>query len=345
MALLSNLLSSTYVGAQGPTFSIPGTTNTSIAYATSSSTLGSSTDFTYNSATGTLSLLATNAEINLKNITTEPSSPSLGYTHVYTKNVGGRSFLKWKGPSGLDVCVQPLLGQNKISFWSPPGNSTTVPAVFGFNAFTAVGTVTARNVATTNLFTRTKRLGYVSAATSGSICGIYDTTAQYTVSDGSGLGGFYYICRFGASDAVSQSTAKVFVGLTNSVAAPTNVEPSTLTNALGVGANSTDTNLQMYYGGSAAQTRIDLGVNFPKSSASADLYELTMFSPPNDNNDVFYRVVNMTTNATAEGTLTGVAGTAIPSSTTLLSPRCWRITGAAAAVGIDIVSLYIETDY
>lgn len=295
---------------------------------------GSFTTLTANSATfsSTVTLAGTDNEIQLQAITTEPAAPTAGNLLVYSKNVGGRYTLKWKGPSGLDVCIQPLLGQNKIAYWSPPGNSTTVPAVFGMNAVTAVGTATARTVATTRMFTRLKRLGYVSAATAGSLCGHYETLAQYTIGDGTGLGGFYYICRFGVSDATIQTGARMFVGLTSAVAAPTNVEPATLTNCIGVGCGTADTNLKIFYGGSAAQTPIDLGANFPDAAAtSTDIYELIMFAPPSSNTTVYYRLTRLNTGNEVSGTLTAAtAGTQLPAATTFLAHRAWRATQAAA---------------
>ena len=63
------------------------------------------------------------------------------------------------GPSGLDTTLQANLGGNKVALWMPPGSSTTVPGVFGMAALTAVGTATARTVATTNLLSRMTRLG------------------------------------------------------------------------------------------------------------------------------------------------------------------------------------------
>ena len=307
---------------------------------------GGSSNFTYNSTTGTVNLLGTDPEVIIGGITNEPGSPASNSMIFYAKNVGGRMLPKFKGPAGIDSPLQPILALNKVSWWSAPGNSTTVPAGIGFNAFTAVGTGTARNVATTNMFTRMRRLGYVSAATAGSGAGHYETVAQYTLGNGAGLGGFYYVVRFGASDAVSQTGARQFVGLTSSVAAPTTVEPATLTNAIGVGAGTADTNLSIYYGGSAAQTPIALGAAFPKSSVSIDMYELILFAPTNVDNTVYYRVTRLNTGAEASGALTAAtAGTQLPAPTTFLSHRAWRFTVAAAAVGLDVVSVYTETDY
>ena len=130
----------------------------------------------------------------------------------------------------------------------------TVPGVFGFTAPTTVGTVTARNVATTNFATRMRRLGYVSAATAASLASARVPVAQYTIGNGAGLGGFTYIVRFVPSDAAAVSGERFFVGLTSATGAPTNVDPATLTNAVGLAQLSSGTNCFVVYGGSAAQT-------------------------------------------------------------------------------------------
>lgn len=192
--------------------------------------------------------------------------------------------------------------------------------------------------------TRMKRLGYVSSATAGNSSGHYATAAQHTIGDGSGLGGFLYVVRFVVSDAATVAGARMFVGLRNATSAPTNVEPSTLTNCLGVAQLSTSSNLHIVSGGSAAQAAIDLGSNFPANTLSADAYELALYAPPNSQ-VVGYRVERLTTGQVASGTLNGTVGTAIPAATTLLAHAVWRFNNATAlAVGIDVASVYIETD-
>jgi hypothetical protein len=136
----------------------------------------------------------------------------------------------------------------------------------------------------------------------------------------------------------------MFVGLSASVAAPTNVEPSTLVNVIGVGKVGTDdTQLRIFYGGTTAQTSIALGsANFPINNTTA--YELTLFAPPSTTGTVHYEVTNLNTNFKASGTLSG-GGTVLPVATTLLTTQIWRSNNAtAAAVGIDICSIYLETD-
>lgn len=275
-------------------------------------------------------------------------APVAGHVVIFGRSIAGGALPAFTGPSGLDSALQPLLARNKIGFWCPPGNGTTVPGVLGFTAYTATGTATARNVATTSMFTRMRRLGYVSAATAGSLGGARVAAAQITLGNtvgGMPVGGFRKIIRFGCSDAATVAGARQFVGISSSTAAPTNVEPSTLTNVIGVGHGAADSTLSIYYGGSAAQTPISLGANFPANTLSVDVYELALFCAPGAT-DVGWQVTRLNTGDVASGTLSGTLGTQLPAQNTLLTySRNWRTNNATAlAVGLDIFSDYIETD-
>jgi len=276
---------------------------------------------------------------------TNVAAPAAGTVRVFRKDHGGRQMLAFEGPTGIDATVQPFFGSNKIARWNPAGNVTTVPIIDGFTAaFTALGTATARNVAATNFITRLRRFGYVSSTVIGSLCGHYGTVAQWTIGTGTGLGGFHYVCRFVPSDAANVSGARMFVGLRNAVSAPTNVEPSTLTNCIGVAQLSSSSNLQIVYGGSAAQTAIDLGASFPANGASTAAYELELFASPGTQT-IGYKVTRLDNGTTASGTLSGTVGTQVPAATTFLAHTAWRTNNATlAACGLDIVQVYIETD-
>lgn len=157
--------------------------------------------------------------------------------------------------------------------------------------------------------------------------------------------------RFNFSDAAAVTGVRSFVGISSSTGAPTNVEPSTLTNCVGIAQLSTDTTqLYLVYGGSAAQTAIALGTNFPPYVGTVGIttgvaYDLTLFAPPNTANTLYVRLERIGTAFVYETTLTGAA-TVIPQSTTLLTTVAWRCNNAtAAAVGFDLASFYIETDY
>lgn len=267
-----------------------------------------------------------------------PTAPANGLLTLFTKRIGGRSMLVQMGPSGLDTSFQPNLGGNKVALWMPPGNATTVPGVFGMAALTATGTATARTVATTNLLTRMTRLGYVSAATAGSLSGAREAAAKFTTGAGSSLGGFFARYRFAPSDAAVVAGARMFVGLQASTAAPTNVEPNTLVNTIGVCKLSTSNNLHIYGAGATAGTPVDLGVDFP-AHGNATAYELTMFSPATGG--VWWQVTNLTTGVIASDQFASV-----PLGTVLLCHQLWRTNNATAlAVGLDLCGIYIETDY
>lgn len=268
-----------------------------------------------------------------------PSSPPATKLALYNTVRAGRSMLTQKGPSGLDTTMQPHLGGNKIGLWLPPGNATTVPGVIGIGTFTAVGTATARNAAATSLVTRMQRLGYVSAATAGSLTSIREGQAKYTTGAGDGLGGFHYRLRFAPSNAAAVSGERFFAGLSASTGAATNVEPNTLVNSLGICQLSTSTNLHIYGAAGAAGSAVDLGANFPANGLSTDAYEFSMFSGPSGT--VTWQVWRLGTAFTASGTFA-----AQPSSSTFIGHQIWKTNNATAlAVAFDICSIYIETDH
>ena len=280
-----------------------------------------------------------------------PATPAAGNFNLFGRTLATRTMPAIIGPSGLDYALQPATWRQKIGIWTPPGNATTVPGVLGTTAWTAVGTATARNVATTNLMTRMRRLGYVSAATAGSLASIRVPAAQYSAGNGAGLGGFFWSMRFNFSDAAAVAGVRSFVGVSASTGAPTNVEPNTLVNCIGIAQLSTDTTqLYLVYGGSAAQTAIGLGTNFPPYVGTVGIttgvaYDLTIFAPPNTANTFHVHLERIGTTTIYTNSLSGAA-TVVPQSTTLLTSVAWRSNNAtAAAVGFDIANFYVETDY
>jgi hypothetical protein len=275
-----------------------------------------------------------------------PTASGAGEMKLFTRQIANRLMPAFISPSGLDSALQPLLARNKIAYWNPAGNSGIAPGVFGMAAMNIANfTATARSVATTNLFTRMRRLGYVTAATAGTVGNFRQASSQFTVgSSVTNLGGFTYIKRFGISDPAPVADARMFIGL-RTPATPANVEPSTLTDCIGIGHGAADTNLFLYYGGSVAQTPINLGANFPANTSNTDVYELALFSAPNSG-DVHYEVRRLNTGHVATGTIVNSGATVLPTNTTLLNIWGYRTNNTTAlAVGLDVISIYIETDY
>ncbi len=268
-----------------------------------------------------------------------------GSLEIFRRDVGGRSMLAMVGPSGLDTTLQPLIGRNKIATWTPAGNGTVIVAD-GAAAMTATGTATAANVATTNLHQMQKRLDYlVTTASTTAVAGFRYPAAQWTIggsgTDATQKGGFTLIIRFGPATGVGTASNRCFVGMSSSTVAPTDVEPSTITNIVGCGWDSADNNIQIMHRGAGAITKIDTGI--PVSNLDrTECYELSLFSPPGTIQRVGYEFRNLITNAAARGTIF----VNLPSATTLLAPRGWMsVGGTSSVIGISLMSAYLESDF
>lgn len=283
--------------------------------------------------------------------TGNPASPPADSVTIFCREIASRALPAFVGPSGLDSALQPMLARNKIGYWNPAGNSTTAPAIVGMGPLTVVSNAgtgyTARNVATTNILTRMRRLAVVSTNQAGTMGSVRNPAAQYTVGNGSGLGGFTFIARFATSDANTVSGARAFMGFTSATNAPTNVQPSTLTNCVGLAQLSTDaTQWYIVFGGSAAQTPIALGTALGAPTLNNTAFDLALFSPHSANGVIHYEVQNLGTGVKVSGTLTpATVGVQTPASTTLLAERLWRGNNTQdLTVALDIISIYIETD-
>jgi hypothetical protein len=271
--------------------------------------------------------------------TSSPASPAANKVRVFAKNVGGRIMPAFVGPSGLDSSLQASFARNNVSFVRPQGNGTVVAGV-GLT-LTAAGTATAANVATTNLHTSMRRLEYlVTTASTSATAGFRHAAAQWFIGTGN-LGGFHYVCRFGpATGNTVNATRRGFVGFTSLTTAPTDVNPSTLANIIGVGTDSTDANyFIMHKNGTAAATRVDTGIT--KSALDrAKVYELAMFCPPGGTS-VQFEFTDLVSGVVFRHTAT----TNLPAATTLLAPSGhYSVGGISSVVGMALMSLYIETD-
>lgn len=223
-----------------------------------------------------------------------------------------------------------------VSEWMPPGNATTLPGVKGMGALTTVGTATARSILSNNGLNMLQRIGFVSAATAGAMASVVDAVNPrlFLGAGGGNAGGFIVALRFGISDAATVSGARMFCGLRNTTAAPTNVEPSTLLNCIGVGHGASDTNLK-FYSGINTNAVVDLGANFPITAGGTEGYLLILYAQPDTAgglNGVGWYVKRLKTGFSASG----IAGQS-PGQTNPVNLSCFRTNNATAlAVGLDI---------
>ena len=275
-----------------------------------------------------------------------PFTPATG-VGIFSKSIANRSLLSIIDPSSSNASLQPMLARNRVGYWNPPGNSSALPGIFGFGTLFTQGTLTPRNIATSSLAQRMRRHGFVSLATAGASAAAYSSSGQFSPGSGTYDGsGFFMITRFVPSNAGTVAGERFFIGVSSATAAPSNIDPSGITNSVGVAQISADPNqLYIVYGGAASQSAIPLGtVSFPGSTLGTVAYELSIYAPNSVANTYYVQVTNIGTNATFNTTLSGNASV-VPQSSALLAYRSWKTNNAtAAAVAYDICSIYIETD-
>jgi hypothetical protein len=185
-------------------------------------------------------------------------------------------------------------------------NSSSVTTEGGITASTTAS-VQAQTVGTTDFRMKNIRLRYYATVVS---------TGRYSGTRGSALlwylgGGFRFVCSFAISDAGFNSGCRQFYGMAGTTADLTYTDAvlvASLTNVIGIGSDALDTNLQVFTNDATGTcTKVDLGVNFPANrtsgSALTTIYQVQIYNPVNSSS-VHYRVVNLETNAIAEGTLT-----------------------------------------
>lgn len=302
---------------------------------------GSTGEVQYNNAgafAGAANIEVENGNLRLPAIST-PSTPAADGINLFGRKVANRTQPAFIGPSGLDSILQESLARNKVAWWSAAGNGTAVSSN-GF-AFTATGTATAANVATTNQHTWMRRIEYlVTTASTTAVAGWRAAAAQFGRGNAAGLGGFWYVCRFGPATGVATTTNRSFTGLRNITTAPTDVGPSSLVNLLGCGWDAADTNIQiMYNDATGTATKVDTGITVPTVDRTS-VYELAMFCAPNGST-IYFEFTDLV-NGTVFTTSTT---TDIPANTTLLAPQGWMsVGGTSSVIGYAFMSCYIATD-
>jgi len=302
---------------------------------------GSTGEVQYNNGgafAGAANIEVENDNLRLPSIST-PSTPAAGGINLFGRSVASRIQPAFIGPNGVPSTLQESLARNRVAWWSAAGNGTVV-STNGF-AFTAIGTATAANVATTNLHTWSRRIEYlVTAAATTAIAGYRAAAAQYGTGNAAGRGGFWYVSTFGPATGVATATTRSFTGLRNVITAPTDVEPSTYVNLLGAGWDAADTNIQiMHNDASGTATKIDTGIAVPTVDRTS-LYELAMYCAPNGTT-IYFEFTDL-----VNGTVfTANTNTNIPSNTTLLGAQGWcSVGGTSSVIGYAFSSLYISTD-
>lgn len=279
------------------------------------------------------------ADINLQSdyVNTTPSGPLFGL-RAFSRH-RARRMLSIIGPTGQDTQLQPAMFSNRIARWSAV-NGTTTPSIDGI-AVTAVGTAAAVSVASTNFYTGRVRQRFSSSATAATAAGLRTNTAQWFLSSTANEGGLFFVARLGLG--VISGSNRLFVGMSATTAAlAANVNPSTYLNMFGFASDGAQTNWQfMCNDGTGTATQVDLGTSFPSQVAATNFFEFRIFAPSGGGQQVFWSAHRLNDGVVVQGQATAD----LPALGTLLAAHINHSNGAAAAaVSIDLQSLYIETD-
>jgi hypothetical protein len=267
---------------------------------------------------------------------TAPTAPAADRLKLYAVNRAGRVLPSFVGPSGLDSPLQPALFANAAGILLP-GTAATVHAMGMLHTSTG-SAVVHPTLASTTLLDSLRRWRHATSATAGNSAGTrHGQNQAWRGNIADGRGGFFFAARFGMPTAIALQRG--FVGLIGSTAVIGNVNPSTLTNMLGLGYDSGHVTLRiMHNDASGAATAIDLGASFPVLLGA--VYDIRMFCAPNGS-QIGWRVERLDSPASASGTIT----TDMPANTVFLNSQLWINNGATAAIAqLDVMRVYVETD-
>jgi hypothetical protein len=266
-----------------------------------------------------------------------PTAPAAGIKS-FARDLASRILPAFVGPAGLDSTVQPFLGRNKVGWWSAPGNAAVAPAGTGLANATTIGTTGTRNVAATNILTSLRRAYNTSAGTAGASGGWRLGVAQFFRSSNP-WGGFFLVTRIGEDNTVTDS--RCFVGFHTATSAIGNVNPSTLTNLIGVGFDSGESVWSVIHNdGSGTATKVSLGAGFP-SNTNDEAYDVVINGPPGQTK-VWVTLIRLSTGTSVTTEIT----TDMPALDTMMAIHVWCNNGTtASAKGINLSTLYVETDY
>jgi hypothetical protein len=265
---------------------------------------------------------------------TDPTSPT--GTDIRVANMNWAKPLLTVFDANGDYPIQTHLGDSGVVAVWPAASAA--PTVLG-TSLSTTGTVSHPALASTNMLTSARRFRIASSAAAGNVASIRGSSTLVWRGNAANLGGFHFMCHWGLS--TNFSGQRCFVGLMGQTTAPgAAADVSALTNLIGFGRDTADTNLQfMYNDNSGSASKIDLGASFARSTT--DLLEVFMFCAPNGST-IYYVAENKTAGVSTSGSV----NTDLPSSTTFLDFHLWTENNAtSSAAQLDCLNFYLETPY
>ena len=309
---------------------------------------------------GTKLVQGTNITLSYNDATGETTVDAAGASGLSAENVFdtlaysirmGEGLKKTKSDTGDSLLIEfKLRDIESIAYktashkWiNMPSNLTSGGTVLGA-VWSAAGTNTSPTKATTTIHTFMNRAEILRTTNSTTnLASLYSASLTHGFGNVAGMGGFYYHGVFGPATGCSNTTHRGFFGMRGSVALPSDVDPSTLTNVFGIAWDDDDSNVQfMHNDASGTCTKVDLGSNFPVATADrTNVYRLYMYAEPNTTT-VYYKVVDLTDGDVYVGSAT----TNLPSNTQMFCPAgIMSVGGTNTICGISLFQLEIFSDF
>lgn len=256
---------------------------------------------------------------------------------LFAFDLGGRGMVGYDPVQGEPYPLAPHPAFIRRRSWVAVAGSTT-PLLEGL-AHTPSGGAGARSIAATSQRDSMPRIAYTVPALSGS-AGIRHNLAQfYRNHDNAALaGGFMLACRFAI--VPTGSGYRWWIGMAATTASIGTTQPSAIVNAIGIGADSDDTTVQLMANsgsGTAAQVDTTIPVSSLAGSAFDVVIQCTRLRPE----------IGFAWRQVGGGTWLSHSGVfaKAPAGSTLLCPQVHLNAGSIlTGHAIEISSLYVETD-
>lgn len=324
---------------------IVGGSDTQIQFNDGGSILGGDADFTWDKTLNTLSLKGTDTGIDVKGITTEPSAPTAGVLHLYSKLVSGRMLPKILGPSGVDTPLQTALFGNNIICYTPT-NGASVTATFGaaWAKGGSAGLISHPNP-TTGICNQIHRTRHANAVTTTNqamgITAINGSGLMFWRGNAAGQGGFFFNARF-VIGLWAADTCRLFCGLGKGTEIV--ISDTVANDTVGLWHDTTDgaNVLSLVTRDAATTTKTAITGATVAAGQGFDFY---MFCKPNDST-IYYRLDSINAGTTIVDTS---IATTLPTNTVFIGPQVEVSNGTASTVvttvAMDVARIYVESDH
>jgi hypothetical protein len=255
-----------------------------------------------------------------------PSSPSVGQTAYYKGIPFIYDGLIWR----------PIPEEGEASYWR--GAFAAFPGATTLQGrgitLTATGTATAYTVANTSRIAAIPAVeALVTTAGTTAVAGFRINALPFRLGQIDGAGFLYVRTLVRNATGGSTATTRGFFGLRGSSAAPTDANPSSLANIVGLGWDSGDSNLSIIHNdASGTASKVSLGSDFPRPTVDrSQAWDFTILSDGEGN--VYWAVRSLANGAAASGTIT----TDIPAGNTLLTFLAYiSVGGTNSVIGVGV---------